>query len=783
MTSLLFLPVLLTAGMLLNHDSRAQLPPNPVYLDTTVATIHILIDPDSLARILDPANAQSDHEYPATFVFQNPFINDTVANIGFRLRGNTSRDSRKKSFKISINTFERGRKFHGFEKLNVNGEHNDPSIIRSKLGWDLFAKSGVPASRAHHTRLYINGLYYGLYISVEHVDENFVQSRFGNNDGNLYKCLWPADLRYLGSDPNLYKLLSGNRRVYELTINEEIDDYSDLAHFISVLNLTPTDSFAVAIQRVFNVNNFLRILAMDVAAGSWDDYWFWKNNYYLYHNLHTGKFEFIPYDYDNTFGIWWTQILPNINFGTRNIYTWGHPTEQRPLASRILGVTEFRNRYTFYLNRLLYRYFNETAMHPRIDSIHTMITLAAEADSFRTLDYGYTIQQFHNSYTQALGNHVTYGLKPYISTRRTSALGQLQNVNVAPILSDLTHTPRYPFAGDPVTMNVRVEDEAAAQTVHLFCSVNGIQQPAATMFDDGLHNDGAAGDEVYGVILPPFPADAVVEYYIRATDVAAQISVEPPDAPATTQRFRVLGAKPRLFINEFMAANVNTIRDPFNEADDWVEIYNGDSVAVSLGNCYLSDNFNNPTKWRFPDTTIAPGAFMLIWADDQPQQGPLHATFKLDRDGERVGLYRGDSGGVAILDTISFGYQQTDVSYGRMPDGGAWQTMPQATPGYSNVISGAAEAPATPAEFALFPPYPNPFNPDVHIRFQIVDYGFVTLRVYDLLGREVATPVNERLEAGNHIAVWNASGFASGVYLVRLRTERFVKTEKVVLMR
>lgn len=774
---------LLVASALATRESHGQTQPHPVYLDTTVATIRILIDPDSLAQILDPANAQSDHEYPATFMFENPLIRDTLENIGFRLRGNTSRVSRKKSFKISFNTFERGREFHGLEKLNVNGEHNDPSIIRAKLSWDLFVKSGVPASLASHTRLYINGMYFGLYISVEHVDENFVQSRFGNNNGNLYKCLWPADLQYLGSNPDLYKLSSGNRRVYELTINEEIDDYADLAHFISVLNLTPHDTFALAIQRVFNVNSFLKTLAMDVAVGSWDDYWFLKNNYYLYHNQQTDKFEFIPYDYDNTFGIWWTQIYPNLDFGVRNVYTWGHPTEPRPLTTRMLEVTAFKNRFSFYLNRLLQRHFREAALYPRIDSIHAMITPAAEADSFRTLDYGYTIQQFHNSYTQALGNHVTYGLKPYIVSRRYSALGQLQNVNVPPILSELTHEPRHPFAGDPVTVTVLAEDEQPAQSVLLMLRVNGAQQSPVTMFDDGLHNDGAAGDEVYGAILPAFSAGALVEYYVRATDVTAQISSEPPDAPESMNSFRVLGVKPRLFINEFMAANVNTIRDPFNDADDWIEIYNADSVAVSLENCYLSDNFGNPMKWRFPDTAMAPGTFLIVWADDQPAQGPLHATFKLDRDGERIGLYRGDSTALAILDTITFGYQQTDVSYGRTPDGGVWQPMQQPTPGASNNTTEVGESLEVPASFTLHAAYPNPFNPATTIGFEVAETGDVLIRIFDILGREVAVVVNELLPAGKHSIVWNASGHSSGVYFIRMQSGRFVGTTKVVLMR
>ena len=79
--------------------------------------------------------------------------------------------------------------------------------------------------------VYINDRYYGLYINTEHVDEEFVESRFGNNMGNLYKCLYPADLNYLGSNPEDYK-----NNGYTLKTNTEQDDFTDLINFISVLN-------------------------------------------------------------------------------------------------------------------------------------------------------------------------------------------------------------------------------------------------------------------------------------------------------------------------------------------------------------------------------------------------------------------------------------------------------------------------------------------------------------------------------------------------------------------
>ncbi len=429
--------ILISIGHLFAQSIQSE--DNPVFNDATVATVRIYIDPDTLDWIMDEANLDSDHEFSAQFIFENHLITDTVDNVGFRLRGNTSRQAQKKSFKVSFNTFVPGGDFYGLEKLNLNSEHNDPSIIRAKLCWDIFNDYGVAAPRANHVKLYINDRYFGLYINVEHIDERFVRSRFGNNNGNLYKCLWPADLTYISENPEDYKFEQGNRRTYDLKINQESDDYSDLANFIDILNNTSPQQFPDVLEKVFDVNSFLKTMAVDAAVASWDNYWFLKNNYYLYRNTATGRFEFIPYDYDNTFGVWWDGILPGVDWGTRDVYNWGNPAESRPLVERLLDVARFRDRYSYFLKELVENNFNIDVMSPRVDSLHTMISDAAEADSFRTFDYGYTVEQFHASYDQALGDHVTYGLKPYIETRSASILQNLEAFDIAPLIGNVDH--------------------------------------------------------------------------------------------------------------------------------------------------------------------------------------------------------------------------------------------------------------------------------------------------------------------------------------------------------
>jgi hypothetical protein len=90
---------------------------------------------------------------------------------------------------------------------------------------------------------------------------------------------------------------------------------------------------------------------------------------------------------------------------------------------------------------------------------------------------------------------------------------------------------------------------------------------------------------------------------------------------------------------------------------------------------------------------------------------------------------------------------------------------------------------AIPSQMVLEQNYPNPFNPTTHFEFRIADFGFVSLKIFDLLGREVATLVDGRMEAGTHTVVWNALGFSSGVYFYRLQSGNSVLTRKLILLK
>lgn len=711
-----------------------------IYSDDVVPRIDITINPDTLEWIYQ--HVESDIEFHADFQYNNGTINETVEDVGFRLRGNTSRYSAKKSFKISFNTYESGRDFYGLEKMNLNGEHNDPSVVRAKLCWDLLRWSQVPAPRSNHVQVYINGNYYGLYISVEHIDEEFAESRFGNKDGNLYKCLYPADLSYIGPNPDQYKLMSGDRRVYDLKTNTELDDYSDLAHFIDVLNNTPINQLANLLEPIFNVQDYLKIMALDVITSNWDGYIFNKNNFYLYHNTKTGKFEYIPYDLDNTFGIDWF----NIAWPERDIYNWDN--EYRPLYERLLQVDKYKEWYSYYLKKASDELLEETAYFSYLNQIRDKIYPYILNDPYYPMDYGFSPQDFLDSYEEALGMHVHYGIKEYIQIRRNTLNNQIIISDIYPVLKYFTIKHTGP--NRPVTINVFAEDDHANLLVELNYTIDNISQTPLTMFDDGLHGDGVAGDNFFGYVFEDgFPDPTILTFQTKGTDNIGQVSAD-PIIPKSITIFA--GDPSLLFINEVMADNASTIADENGEFDDWFEIYNGGDEPVWLGDKFLSDNLDNPSKWPCPDYAIQPAEYLIVWADEDQSQGLFHTNFKLSKDGEEIGLFDNEASGFAVIDQVTFGAQQTDVSYGRDTDGGEeWVFYQYPTPGISNSQSVVIEPVASQNQLIL---YPNPVSGNNYIFLKQA----VSFSVYNSTGKLIC-----QIQESSSLDI---TGFPAGLYFL-----------------
>ncbi len=156
-----------------------------------------------------------------------------------------------------------------------------------------------------------------------------------------------------------------------------------------------------------------------------------------------------------------------------------------------------------------------------------------------------------------------------------------------------------------------------------------------------------------------------------------------------------LGSEP-LIINEVMASNSVTIADEDGDYPDWVEIYNPGNTAVNLEGYGLSDDRNNPLKWEFPEVTIQPKGYLLVFASDKDRRDPdgpyLHTNFKVSASQELIFLSARDG---QFIDSIEVRDMDTDVSYGRLPsDSNVCQYFSRPTPAMENAQSGDEAPPA-----------------------------------------------------------------------------------------
>ena len=665
-----FLPLVLW-GAMGSSSAQTDFPDfAPVFLQDEIATVVITMDPDSAdAMLFGDVDYASSNPFPATIGYQSSVLDTIIDTVAVRLRGNTSLFAPKKSFKVDLNAFIPGQKFADLEKLNLNANQNDPSLLRAALSWNILRRMGLAGSRTSLVKVMLNGAYMGAYVNTEHMDEEFVEEYYDKDGGNFYKCLWPATLEYISPNADDYKLEVNGRRVYELKTNTGEDDYSDLAEFIGILNNTPDEGFKCAIEEVFNVADFLKVMALDVVSGNWDGYTGNKNNFYLYHNPQTGLFEYIPYDLDNTWGIDWVEG----DWVSRDPYEWA--SESRPLYDRLMEVPEYRDWYTHYLWRVVTEYAHPDSVNAFIEPRMALLSPHVASDTYYPLTFGFEYEDFEASWTDAWGGHVEFGIQEWLVLRGYSLYDQLDNEGEVLIAHELEDNA-------PVldSLRVRAIVDGGGDAVEVTCWVDagGGAQPFV-MYDDGEHGDRQAGDGTWGIKVPIEWNWTTVDYQVQAVSASGLERWLPCDPVTAT-----VGVSPSdLVVNELMSSNANNVSDAFGEFDDWVELFNAGNYPIELGGKYLTDNLSVPDKYALPEGTIAPGEWAFYWLDNDPEQGEYHAPFTLSSTGDEMALFEwNDTEEVwVLLDFFAFGQSEQDASLGRYPDGAdywVWFATPTA---------------------------------------------------------------------------------------------------------
>lgn len=353
----------------------------------------------------------------------------TFSDVGVRYKGNSSYNhpNGKKSFKIDFNEYISGQNYDGLKKLNFSNGFKDPSLMREKVFFDVCRAAGVPAPRASFANVYFNNTLIGFYTVIEQIDDQFLDWKILDDDGNLFKAganfgvgptggNTPADLVYYGAAQTDYT----DR--YELKTNETADDWSDLITLIDFINNSSAADFESGLASKIELTEYLRSAALDNLFSNLDSYTGSARNYYIYHNLTTDKWQWIKWDGNETFGSYTNGVntITNLPLNYNN--------SNRPLLSNLFNSPALYQQYLVEVCGITSDYFNSAYLDPLIDNLKTLIQASVYADNNKM----YTNANFDTNITSNItsgggpgGGSTTYGLKSFIQAKATYVSGAI----------------------------------------------------------------------------------------------------------------------------------------------------------------------------------------------------------------------------------------------------------------------------------------------------------------------------------------------------------------------
>ena len=354
-----------------------------VWDDDFIPEVHLEVSVDEWNKLLALYDA---NKYTTQYVMADlTFIKDgdttRVDSVGLRLKGNTSRHRpegnqygvphvtnttiwRRVNFGVNLRKYvdDDAHTIQDIRKLHLRCCSSDPSYVRERFCYDLFKRAGIwTAIRDIYCRLWIHvsgddkEVYFGVYQLLEPIDKRYLKDRkdkFGSSNAFLWKCRnAAAGLNNPETGDIWYDDDTDDRHAYTLeTQTAEFDSAKvQLQDFMTKLKTLKGEEFYNWITQVMDVDLLLHTYAINVALGSWDDYWNHANNYYLYFNgkqLEGYQVFFIPYDYDSTLGNCSAAGFLT-DSGRQDPLSWGAPNN--PLIYKILQFEDLRAIYVKYL--------------------------------------------------------------------------------------------------------------------------------------------------------------------------------------------------------------------------------------------------------------------------------------------------------------------------------------------------------------------------------------------------------------------------------------------------
>lgn len=739
----------ITLIVLISFFKLSLLAQTSFYNPSTIREIRLSFHDENWQTLLDSLFEQnSDERISADISIDGSFYE----NVAVRYKGYSSVNigELKNPFNIDLNFNFPDQNHFGITKIKLSNVIHDPSFIREVLSYEI-ARKYMPASQAGFAMVYGNDTLIGLYTNVESVNKNFLETHFNSKNNAFFKGS-PNPLVYpTGSNANLQYYSEDTTALYPYFSMESDFGWTKLKDLTYTLN-NQTDS----IENILNIDRALWMIAFDYALVNLDSYLAYAQNYYLYQddnnqintiiwdlNMSFGSFRFADGGISGLTGGLSVEAVKTINPLALLTYS----ISPRPLLKKLIEQSRYKNMFLAHIRTIIEENFVSGLYIERGEELQSYIQSYVFADTNKFYQDSDFVDNFYEK-VGGSGGMIEYPGIVDLMTARCSYLAEFDWFNSHPVFENLTFLPTNPSPGMDVSFITEVSNADSCFLVYrlndygIFTNV--------PMFDDGAHNDSLAGDNIFGISLE---IGNICQYYFYSENETAGI-FSPEKAEYEYYTLPINISIPEIVINEFMCSNSSYANDEFGQYDDWIEIYNNSSNQINMSGLFLSDDTLILKKWAFPDTVINPGEYLVAWADNDIYQPGLHADFQLSMYGESVILSM--EGGI-IIDQITYYEQNTDISYGRYPNGtGSFQFLPPSIGSENNPSSVEELHKETQLKI-----YPNPSRD-----FVFVDYTNISqsneLRIFDVFGKEVVFAKCNQIPCKIDISELNA-----GTYFVR----------------
>jgi hypothetical protein len=741
---------------LLMNDTCAQ----SLYDINTIQIIEITFSQPDWDYQMDTSKYGADQYIMADLVVINGVSYDSV---GVKYKGNSSFDSTriKNPIHIELNNIKK-HAYQGFTDIKLSNAYQDPSMIREALAYDVL-QHYMHVPQSNFATLYINGTYIGLYSNTESINKTFCGNHFYSSNGTFIKCnpivnpgpTTKSNLKHISSDSSQYNLY------YEIKSDYGWNDLVELCDTIT--------NVSNAASQILDIDRVIWMLAFNNATVNLDSYnGVFAQNHYIYRD-HQMRYNPIVWDLNMAFGGFpfaggGATSMGSLNIsGLQQLPADHHATDPYwPLILLIQNNATYKRMYNAHYKTIINEMFDSGYYLTKAADMQNLIQTSVQTDTHKF----FSLLQFQQSLDSSVntGSYFVPGIKTLMDARVSYLQSTPAFMAVAPGISAVEAFPVSPAFNTTVTIRATIAMSGSGNVVLGYRFDSTLSFTKVPMYDDGMHNDGAANDQVYGanVIL----SGAQLCYYVYAENNDAGMF-----SPARAEHeFYTLHAASQLpvsgdlVINECLASNLQNQTDEYNDDDDWIELYNRSNTVLDLSDVYLSDELSTLNKWKFPvGTKIVPNGYLIVWADNDTLQKILHAGFKLNKDSGAIFL--SVAGGV-LLDSVYYGPQNTNISYGRYPNGTGAFTFMNTTFNAENQ-NYPLSLEASPIDSRPFV-FPNPANQTLN--FYSKDYNLA--KIYGIDGRLLYSTSIE----SNQLISLPVSFLPEGIYLIQIgaNTIRFV---------